>query len=424
MKRLIGHIGPIGLIGLMLLLPALATGSGMSLSGGGPRLDSNCNQAKYFPLGTLCQDTDDGKLYKGTGAAVVEIAAGSSGDMDKAVYDADDNSKIDSGAVEGYHVQGTDQKLDDGGLNEVTAANAKDAVTKKHTAGTDQGLDTGGANASTAADVKDAVTKKHTAGTDQGLDTGGANASTAADVKDAVTKKHTQGTDQKLDDGGLNEVTAAQAKSAVTNSHANPATAPSSYVSISTGAADTGKGVLLDAAGKVDGTMLPSSAAPGSDKEITFNDSTALAGATNVAWDKTAKTFSFLDQAQIQYFYNATGADFERSFFKWDGNIFKIGTEKGGGGTARNLELVSATGQVIVPIGTASVPSILIFSPRETLLAALQNFTGTVVLVSHDRHFLRCLINRVFEIDHGEMRIYNGNYEYYLEKSGREHRAA
>ncbi|OPY82725.1 MAG: putative ABC transporter ATP-binding protein YheS [Smithella sp. PtaU1.Bin162] len=61
---------------------------------------------------------------------------------------------------------------------------------------------------------------------------------------------------------------------------------------------------------------------------------------------------------------------------------------------------------------------------RETLLTALQNFTGTVVLVSHDRHFLRSLINRVFEIDHGEMRIYNGSYEYYLEKSGREHRAA
>lgn len=54
---------------------------------------------------------------------------------------------------------------------------------------------------------------------------------------------------------------------------------------------------------------------------------------------------------------------------------------------------------------------------REMLLAALQNFSGTVVLVSHDRHFLRCLINRVFEIDHGRMRLYNGNYEYYLEKS-------
>jgi ATP-binding cassette subfamily F protein 3 len=54
---------------------------------------------------------------------------------------------------------------------------------------------------------------------------------------------------------------------------------------------------------------------------------------------------------------------------------------------------------------------------RETLLTALKNFSGTVVLVSHDRHFLKSLINRVFEIDHGEMRIYNGHYEYYLEKT-------
>ncbi|SJZ50676.1 ATP-binding cassette, subfamily F, member 3 [Trichlorobacter thiogenes] len=54
---------------------------------------------------------------------------------------------------------------------------------------------------------------------------------------------------------------------------------------------------------------------------------------------------------------------------------------------------------------------------REMLLNALQNFTGTVMLVSHDRHFLRCLVDRVIEVDHGEMRPYEGNYEYYLEKS-------
>ncbi|MBI2353774.1 MAG: ABC-F family ATP-binding cassette domain-containing protein [Deltaproteobacteria bacterium] len=53
---------------------------------------------------------------------------------------------------------------------------------------------------------------------------------------------------------------------------------------------------------------------------------------------------------------------------------------------------------------------------REILLDALRNFSGTVVLVSHDRHFLRSLVDRVFEIDHGEMRIYEGNYEYYLGK--------
>jgi ATP-binding cassette subfamily F protein 3 len=54
---------------------------------------------------------------------------------------------------------------------------------------------------------------------------------------------------------------------------------------------------------------------------------------------------------------------------------------------------------------------------RAVLLEALQSFTGTVVLVSHDRHFLRSLVNRVFEIDHGEMRAYEGDYNYYLQKS-------
>lgn len=53
---------------------------------------------------------------------------------------------------------------------------------------------------------------------------------------------------------------------------------------------------------------------------------------------------------------------------------------------------------------------------REILLDTLQRFNGTVILVSHDRHFLRSLVDRVIEIDHGEMRTYEGNYQYYLQK--------
>lgn len=53
---------------------------------------------------------------------------------------------------------------------------------------------------------------------------------------------------------------------------------------------------------------------------------------------------------------------------------------------------------------------------REVLLTALQQFTGTLIMVSHDRHFLRSLVNRVFEIDHGQMRIFEGDYDYYLEQ--------
>ncbi len=57
---------------------------------------------------------------------------------------------------------------------------------------------------------------------------------------------------------------------------------------------------------------------------------------------------------------------------------------------------------------------------REILLEALKKFTGTVVLVSHDRHFLRSLVNHVMEINHGEMILYGGDYDYYLGKSSSE----
>ncbi|MCX6129739.1 MAG: ABC-F family ATP-binding cassette domain-containing protein [Proteobacteria bacterium] len=53
---------------------------------------------------------------------------------------------------------------------------------------------------------------------------------------------------------------------------------------------------------------------------------------------------------------------------------------------------------------------------REVLLEAVKKFEGTVLLVSHDRHFLHEIVNRVFEIRDGELRSYEGNYDYYLEK--------
>jgi len=55
---------------------------------------------------------------------------------------------------------------------------------------------------------------------------------------------------------------------------------------------------------------------------------------------------------------------------------------------------------------------------REVLLEALQKFAGTVLLVSHDRYFLGALVDRVFEIDHGALTAYEGDYDYYLRKNG------
>jgi ATP-binding cassette subfamily F protein 3 len=53
---------------------------------------------------------------------------------------------------------------------------------------------------------------------------------------------------------------------------------------------------------------------------------------------------------------------------------------------------------------------------REVLLETLKLYQGTILLVSHDRFFLREITNRVFEVDHGVINVYEGNYQYYLEQ--------
>jgi ATP-binding cassette subfamily F protein 3 len=51
---------------------------------------------------------------------------------------------------------------------------------------------------------------------------------------------------------------------------------------------------------------------------------------------------------------------------------------------------------------------------KDVLLTALEEYTGTIVFVSHDRYFLDKLATRVFEVIDGEVRIYPGNYEDYM----------
>lgn len=57
---------------------------------------------------------------------------------------------------------------------------------------------------------------------------------------------------------------------------------------------------------------------------------------------------------------------------------------------------------------------------RELLLEAIKEFPGTVLIVSHDRHFLREITTRVFEVDKNQIRIYDGDYDYYIHKKKQE----
>jgi ATPase subunit of ABC transporter with duplicated ATPase domains len=57
---------------------------------------------------------------------------------------------------------------------------------------------------------------------------------------------------------------------------------------------------------------------------------------------------------------------------------------------------------------------------REMLVEALRDFEGTMLFVSHDRHFLAALSNRVLELTPEGSHVYGGGYLEYVARSGHE----
>ncbi|WP_281641429.1 ATP-binding cassette domain-containing protein, partial [Acetobacter orientalis] len=57
---------------------------------------------------------------------------------------------------------------------------------------------------------------------------------------------------------------------------------------------------------------------------------------------------------------------------------------------------------------------------KEMLIKALANYEGTMLFVSHDRHFLAALSNRVLELSADGLHQYGGGYTEYVARTGQE----
>ena len=66
---------------------------------GGAKPSTECNAEAYYADGTLCHDTDDDKLYLGTGAAVLQILSATS--IGTIATQNSDNATITGGNVTG-----------------------------------------------------------------------------------------------------------------------------------------------------------------------------------------------------------------------------------------------------------------------------------------------------------------------------------
>lgn len=120
---------------------------------------------------------------------------------------------------------------------------------------------------------------------------------------------------------------------------------------------------------------------------------------------------SRIPDASIGFIRNLLGA----FLFSGDDVDKKIGVLSGGERARVLLAMILASPLNLLVLDEPT--NHLDIESREVLLRAVKEFDGTVLVVSHDRHFLHEIVNRVFEVRDGEIRTYEGNYEYYLEKA-------
>ena len=141
--------------------------------------------------------------------------------------------------------------------------------------------------------------------------------------------------------------------------------------------------------------------------------------------EREGKTLdAWLDRAPLDLIRNiqnsseATAVNFLlRMAFSYEQARQPIGSLSGGERSRLQLALVMLRQPNLLlldePTNNLDIASV------EVLEDALDDFVGTVLIVSHDRYFLDQTVDRLVEIRDGTLREFQGGYTEFLEATGR-----
>ena len=116
---------------------------------------------------------------------------------------------------------------------------------------------------------------------------------------------------------------------------------------------------------------------------------------------------------------NSKARDLLASFLFTGEDVFKKVKQLSGGEKSRLrlLQLMSGSYNFLIldePTNHLDLPS------REVLEEALNDYQGTILIVSHDRYFLDKVVDYIYELENKKLNKYFGDYSYYKEKKKKE----
>jgi ATP-binding cassette subfamily F protein 3 len=106
-----------------------------------------------------------------------------------------------------------------------------------------------------------------------------------------------------------------------------------------------------------------------------------------------------------------------RYLFPYQQATQRIGSLSGGERSRLQLALVVLSGANFLLLDEPT--NNLDIASAEVLENALEDFNGTVLVISHDRYFLDRAVKRILALEDGQLKEYIGGYSDYAEQVGK-----